>query len=139
VGRSDSFTLVIEGDGSFMQAIQELHAAAEQGVRLAVLIMNDSGYGAEVLKLKWKGRDPINASWHSPDFVAIAKSFGGDGLRLSSEADITDAIARAMQSEGPFVIDARISPTEVSDSYGRLFLGQQNRIPLLRSGPVNQV
>ena len=139
VGRSDSFTLVIEGDGSFMQAIQELHAAAEQGVRLAVLIMNDSGYGAEVLKLKWKGRDPLNASWHSPDFVAIAKSFGGDGLRLSSEADITDAIARAMQSEGPFVIDARISPTEVSDSYGRLFLGQQNRIPLLRSGPVNQV
>ncbi len=138
VGRPESFTLVVEGDGSVLQAIQELHAAAEQGVRLAVLIMNDSGYGAEVLKLKWKSRDPSNASWHSPDFVAIAKSFGGDGVRLSAEADIAEAIAKAAQSKGPFVIDARISPTEVSDSYGRLFLGQQNRIPLLRPGAAHQ-
>ena len=137
-GRPDLFTLVVEGDGSFLQAIQELHAAAEQGIRLAVLIMNDSGYGAEVLKLKWKNRDPRNASWNSPDFVTVAKSFGGDGVRLGAEADITDAIVRAMQSKGPFVIDARISPTEVSDSYGRLFLGQQNRIPLLRSSATHQ-
>ncbi|MBU2287482.1 MAG: thiamine pyrophosphate-binding protein, partial [Gammaproteobacteria bacterium] len=125
-------TVLVEGDGSLLQAIQELHAAAEQKVRLAVLVMNDSAYGAEVLKMHWKGRDHRDAQWTSPDFVAIARGFGGDGMVLAREDDIAGAIDRAAASDKPFVIDARISPTLVSDAYSRLFLAQENRIPLLR-------
>ncbi len=125
-------TVLIEGDGSLLQAVQELHAAAEQKVRLAVLVMNDSAYGAEVLKLQWKGRDVRGAQWTSPDYVALARGFGGDGVVLEREDDIATAIERASASEGPFLIDARISPTLVSDAYSRLFLAQENRIPLLR-------
>lgn len=126
------FTVLIEGDGSLLQAVQELHAAAEQKVPLVVLVMNDSAYGAEVLKMQWKGRDVRAAQWKSPDFVALARGFGGDGMLLASEGDLVEAIARASAYPGPFVIDARISPTLVSDSYSRLFLAQENRIPLLR-------
>lgn len=132
VGHPDRKTLVIEGDGSLLQAIQELHAAAEQKIPLVVLIMNDSGYGAEVLKMGWKQRDPRDAQWKSPDYVAIARAFGGDGVRIGTEADLAAAVERGLQAGGPFVIDAPISPTLVSDSYSRLFQGQPNRIPLLR-------
>lgn len=125
-------TVLVEGDGSLLQAIQELHAAAEQKVRLAILVMNDAAYGAEVLKMQWKGRDARDAQWSSPDFVALAKSFGGDGMRLEREQDVTTAIERASVCEGPYVIDARISPTLVSDAYSRLFLAQPNSMPLLR-------
>lgn len=128
----DRFTLLVEGDGSLLQAVQELHAAAEQKVRLAVLVMNDSGYGAEVLKQRWKGRDHRDAQWSSPDFVALARGFGADGVVLSREDDIAATIGRAAACDGPFVIDARISPTLVSDAYSRLFLAQENRMPLLR-------
>ena len=44
----------------------------------------------------------------------------------------TAAIERAIVCDGPFVIDARISPTLVSDAYSRLFLAEENRMPLLR-------
>ena len=132
VGNPDRPTLVIEGDGSLLQCIQELHAAAEQRVPLVVLVMNDSGYGAEVLKMGWKQRDPRDAQWKSPDLVAIARGFGGDGVRIENEQDLAAAIERGMKSGGPFVIDAPISPTLVSDSYSRIFQGQPNRIPLLR-------
>lgn len=125
-------TVLIEGDGSLLQAVQELHAAMEQKVRVAVVVMNDSGYGAEVMKMQWKGRDYRDAQWTSPDFVALARGFGCDGMVLEREEDIGAAIARAADSKGPFVIDARISPTQVSDAYARLFLAQENRIPLLR-------
>jgi thiamine pyrophosphate-dependent acetolactate synthase large subunit-like protein len=125
-------TILIEGDGSLLQAVQELHAAAEQKVPLAILVMNDSAYGAEVLKMQWKGRDARAAQWASPDFVALARGFGADGMLLAREDDIGEAIACAVACPGPFVIDARISPTLVSDSYSRLFLAQENRIPLLR-------
>ncbi|MFO1082909.1 MAG: thiamine pyrophosphate-binding protein [Reyranellaceae bacterium] len=132
VGNGERKTLVIEGDGSLLQGIQELHAAAEQGIPLVVLVMNDSGYGAEVLKMTWKKRNPRDAQWKSPDYVAIARGFGGDGVRLSSEAELAEAIARGFASGVPFIIDAPISPTMVSDAYSRLFLGQPNQAPLLR-------
>jgi thiamine pyrophosphate-dependent acetolactate synthase large subunit-like protein len=132
VGNPDRPTLVIEGDGSLLQSIQELHAAAEQRVPLVVLVMNDGGYGAEVLKMGWKQRDARDATWTSPNFVAIARGFGGDGVRIEKEEDLAAAIERGLQAAGPFVIDAPISPTQVSNSYSRLFLGEPNRIPLLR-------
>ncbi|MDO9436704.1 thiamine pyrophosphate-binding protein [Hydrogenophaga sp.] len=125
-------TVLIEGDGSLLQAVQELHAAVEQKVRVAVVVMNDAAYGAEVMKMQWKGRNHRDAQWTSPDFVALARGFGCDGTVLEREDDIGAAIARAATCEGPFVIDARISPTLVSDAYSRLFLAQENRIPLLR-------
>ena len=132
VGNPDRPTLVIEGDGSLLQSIQELHAAAEQRVPLVLLVMNDSGYGAEVLKMAWKHRDPRDAQWKSPDYVAIARGFGGDGVRISKVEELSAAIDRGMKSGGPFVIDVPISPTLVSDSYARIFQAQPNQIPLLR-------
>ena len=118
--------------GSLLQCIQELHAAAEQRIPMVVLLMNDSGYGAEVLKMGWKQRDPRDAQWKSPDYVAIARGFGGDGVRIEKEQDLAAAIERGMKAGGPFVIDVPISPTLVSDSYSRIFQGQPNQIPLLR-------
>lgn len=126
------FTVLIEGDGSLLQAVQELHAAAEQKMRLAIVVMNDAAYGAEVLKMQWKDRDARAAQWKSPDFVALARGFGGEGVMLSHEDELAAAIARAQTFEGPFVIDARISPTLVSDAYSRLFLAEENKMPLLR-------
>lgn len=132
VGQPDLTTVLVEGDGSLLQSIQELHAAAEQGVPLVVLVMNDSAYGAEVLKMGWKGRDARDAQWRSPDYVAIATAFGGGGVKITNEAELAGAMRQATAAKGPFVIDARISPTLVSDSYARIFLGQPNRQPLLR-------
>ena len=122
VGNPDRTTLVIEGDGSLLQGIQELHAAADQEIPIIILIMNDSGYGAEVLKLQWKKRNPQLAVWKSPDYIAIARGFGGDGVRIEKEGDLTDAIRQGMKQKGPFVID----------SYSRLFLAKENQAPLLR-------
>ena len=132
VADPDRLTVLIEGDGSLLQAVQELHAAAEQKLRVAIVLMNDSGYGAEVLKMQWKGRDSRSAQWNSPDFVALARGFGGDGVVLEHEEEIARAIARASAFDGPYVIDARISPTMVSDAYSRLFLARENTMPLLR-------
>ena len=82
--------------------------------------------------MKWKGRDARDAMWKSPDYVALARGFGGDGVRIGKECELAAAIAQAMKGKGPFVIDAHISPTMVSDAYSRIFLGQENQLPLLR-------
>ena len=97
-----------------------------------LIIWNDAGYGAEVHKLKAKGFNPALAQWQSADFAAIGKAFGGDGVRLASEADLAPTIERGIKAGGLFIIDARVSPTEMSDPYGKIHFGRENRAPHLR-------
>ena len=65
-------------------------------------------------------------------FVALARRFGGDGVLLEKESDLPDAIQQAEKFRGPFLIDARISPSLVSDSFAKLYFGQKKCNPLLR-------
>jgi thiamine pyrophosphate-dependent acetolactate synthase large subunit-like protein len=124
--------LLIEGDGSMMFYLQELETVVREGLQLTVLIMNDGGFGAEVHKLRAKGKDESLAQWSSPNFVAIAKAFGGDGVLLRSEAEVGEAVAAGLKKGGLYVVDARVSPTTVSDPYAKIHFGLPNRAPLLR-------
>lgn len=124
--------VLIEGDGSLMMNIQELDTAARLGIPLVVLVWNDSGYGAEVHKLRAKGFDPSLAQWTSPDFATLARGFGGDGVRIDTLAQLAPAMQRGLASKRLFVIDARVSPSVMSDPYEKLHFGMPNRAPLLR-------
>jgi acetolactate synthase I/II/III large subunit len=124
--------VVIEGDGSLMMNLQELETVVRIGQKMVLIVWNDSGFGAEVHKLRAKGLDAAIAQWSSPDFVAIARAFGADGVRLARESDITDAVRTGLAKGGLYVIDARVSPTATSDPYGKIHFGHANQAPLLR-------
>ena len=126
--------VVIEGDGSLMQHLQELETVVRCGLQLVLIVMNDAGYGAEVYKLGAKGLDPTLAQWESPDFVAVSRALGGDGVCLQSETEIGDALRAGLKQGGLYLIDARISPTSPTDRYMKHIFGKQNQAPLLRRG-----
>jgi acetolactate synthase-1/2/3 large subunit len=128
----DRPTLVIEGDGSLLQSIQELQSVTESGLPLTILVLNDGGYGSEVHKLRQYGFDAGPAAWSSPDLAAVARAFGGDGVLLEDADSLPGAIKNGLAQERPFVIDARISRTTVSDVFRRLQLSDENRTPRLR-------
>ena len=124
--------IVLEGDGSLLFHIQELETAVRYGVPLTVIVLNDAGYGAEVHKLRTHGLDVGLARWKSPDYVALAKAFGGDGVLLQRETDLPGALAQGLERRGLFLIDCRISPSTLSDPYQKIHQGSENRAPLLR-------
>ena len=124
--------LVIEGDGSLLFNIQELETVTRLKLQITLLVMNDGGYGAEVHKLSAQGFDPDLARWTPPDYVAIARAFGGDGVLLKSEDELPAALQKGLAAGGLFLIDARLSPTTLSDPYEKLNLGRENQAPLLR-------
>jgi acetolactate synthase-1/2/3 large subunit len=124
--------VAIEGDGSMMFNLQELETVTRHKLQMVLIVWNDGGYGAEVHKLKVKGFDPALAQWVSPDFVAIAKAFGGDGVKLSKESEMGAAVAEGLRKGGLFLIDARVSPSVPSDPYDKVHNGVENRAPLLR-------
>jgi acetolactate synthase I/II/III large subunit len=122
--------LLVEGDGSLLMELQELETVVRCELPLTILICNDSGYGAEVHKLNWKGFDGQQARWTSPDFVEVARALGGDGVRITSEDALDDAILRGFKSQKLFVIDAQISPTQLSDNYQKQYNKKPNVTPL---------
>ena len=134
VGAPERPQVVIEGDGSLFQHLQELETVVRCGLQLVVIVMNDGGYGAEVYKLRAKGLDSTLAQWDSPDFVAVSRALGGDGVRLQSETEIGKALQTGLKQGGLYLIDARISPTSPTDRYVKHIFGLENRAPLLRRG-----
>jgi acetolactate synthase-1/2/3 large subunit len=132
VAQPDKLHLAIEGDASLMMNVQEFDTAARHRVPLIVLVFNDGGLGAEVHKLNRKGYDSSLASFRSPDFVMMARAVGGDGTIVTEDGQIGAALDAGRKAGGFFVIDARISPSTVSDPYLRTQFGQDVKTPLVQ-------
>lgn len=124
--------IVIEGDGAVLMNIQEMFTAVRFGMSLVLIVWNDGGYGAEVHKLRAQQADAGIAQWKPADFVAIARGFGGDGMRVTQIEQLQPALAAGLKQGGLFVIDLCVSPSVVSDPYAKLFFGRPNQAPLLR-------
>ena len=124
--------VVIEGDGSLMFNIQELETVVRHKLQMVLIVWNDAGYGAEVHKLVAKGFDEKLAQWESPNFVALAKAFGGDGVQLSDASEIGGAVAEGLRKGGLYLIDARVSPSTATEPYAKVYFGTESHAPLLR-------
>jgi thiamine pyrophosphate-dependent acetolactate synthase large subunit-like protein len=132
VSRPNRPHIVIEGDGSLFMNLQELETVVRHNIQMVLIVFNDSGLGAEVHKLRKGGFDPGLAQWRSPDFVKLAQALGGDGIVLTNEDEIEDAVERGLNIGGLFLVDARVSQTTRSDAYQRTHFGVKNKAPRLR-------
>lgn len=124
--------IAVEGDGSLMFNIQELETVVRHKMQMVLVVWNDCGYGAEVHKLVAHGFDEKLAQWDSPDFVALAKAFGGDGVLLRDPSELGGAIAEGLRKGGLYLIDARVSPSTPSEPYAKVHFGRESHAPLLR-------
>ncbi|HEY5645735.1 MAG TPA: thiamine pyrophosphate-dependent enzyme, partial [Pseudomonadales bacterium] len=97
--------VLINGDGGFMFHATELATAAQYGVPLVICVFNDGGYGV----LRWLqetrfGR--INETdLGKMDFAKMAESMGVPGERVQSVEGFEQAVARGIESAGPYLID----------------------------------
>ena len=121
--------IAVEGDGSLMFNLQELETIVRHKMQMVLVVWNDAGYGAEVHKLVAKGFDEKLAQWESPDFVALAKAFGGDGVLLKDASELGGAIADGLRKGGLYLIDARVSPTTPTDPYAKVHFGHREPRP----------
>jgi acetolactate synthase-1/2/3 large subunit len=69
----------VSGDGGFLYACGELAAAAQERIPLTAVIVDDGGYGMLRFDQDLKGDPREGVDLHTPDFVALARSFGVRG------------------------------------------------------------
>jgi benzoylformate decarboxylase len=99
------------GDGSMMYSVQALWTAVQHALPLAVIVINNGGYGAmrafsQVLKVK----SPPGIDLPGLDFVLLAAGMGCAGTRVTKAADLPAALSRAFTARAPMLVEVMVDP-----------------------------
>jgi benzoylformate decarboxylase len=121
LGRPETRTVCLVGDGSAMYSIQALWTAAQRKLPLTVVVVNNGGYGAmrsfsQVMQV----RKVPGLELPGIDFVSIAQGMGCDAVRVSRSADLFPALQRSLAYEGTSLIEVMV------DSAVPLLYAQKN-------------
>lgn len=105
----------VSGDGGFMFGVQELATAVQYNIPVVSIVFNNSAFGnVRRDQIERYGSRFLGAELRNPDFVKLAESFGALGLLARTPAELTTALAKALASGSPAVIEVPI--TRGSDS-----------------------
>lgn len=114
IAKPDELVILVDGDGSFQMNIQELATVFVEKIPLKMIILNNHRLGMvyQWEELFFNGRHAnteleLQGEFY-PDFVTIAKGYGIPAVAVSSCSAMKDAMKTMLDSDGPFLIDARL-------------------------------
>ncbi|WP_240372974.1 thiamine pyrophosphate-binding protein [Brevibacterium zhoupengii] len=110
--------VAIEGDGGAMFTIAELSAAAQAQVSLALIIVDNGGYGEIRNEMADRGDTPAGVALLGPDFPALATSLGARGLHIETQAELAAALREAEEFAGPTLIHITEDSRAATDMLG---------------------
>jgi thiamine pyrophosphate-dependent acetolactate synthase large subunit-like protein len=110
------------GDGGFLMSIADLETAIRLGLRLCILVYNDSSYAAEVHFFRRQGLSIDLVQFPETDFAAIARGYGARAATVRRFADLEPVKAWVAEgASGVFVIDGKINPDLEADWHAEHF------------------
>jgi acetolactate synthase-1/2/3 large subunit len=103
--------IAFTGDGGLLMCLGELATAAQQGARVCVVVFNDSSLS--LIRIKQQSRGMRREAVDGPhvDFAAVARGFGFAAFSASTPDQFRQALAQALASDGPSLVDASIDPS----------------------------
>lgn len=102
--------VALAGDGGLMMTVQELETAVRLGVRLTVVVVNNSAYGSirRHQNADFNGR-LCGVDFGAVSFASIAKAMGAHGETVTVE-DFHAAYEQAQHRETPTLLEFNFSP-----------------------------
>jgi acetolactate synthase-1/2/3 large subunit len=117
LARPDRPLMVATGDGCMLMHGMELHTAARERLPLVLAVMNNQAYGNIWYRAHTLGPGPERlVEIPGIDWVGFARSMGADGEAVELPDEVAGAMGRALEREGPYLLDLRIEkgyPTPV--------------------------
>lgn len=110
--------VAITGDGSMLMN-NEISTAVKYQAPAIWIVLNDARYNMCEQGMRLLGLQGADAGIPPTDFVMLARSMGGDGIRVERESDLRAALEQAIASPLPYVVDVIIDPSRIAPSGGR--------------------
>jgi acetolactate synthase I/II/III large subunit len=110
----DKVVVALVGDGGFGQNPAVLASAFEEDIAVVWVVMNNCAFGTIAgLELAHYGTTfgtvfEKNGKPYSPDYAAIARAYGIEGIKIGSAAEFKPALQKAIELKKPVLIDVRM-------------------------------
>jgi acetolactate synthase-1/2/3 large subunit len=92
------------GDGAVMFSIQELVTAAELGLALPIVVVDNGGYAEIKEQMLSRAITPQAVDLCRPDLPALATAMGAHGVTAATAGDIGPLTAEALTADRPTLI-----------------------------------
>ncbi|PYI12262.1 acetolactate synthase catalytic subunit [Aspergillus sclerotiicarbonarius CBS 121057] len=106
VARPSALVIDIDGDASFNMTMTELTTAAQFGIDVKVIVLNNEEQG---MVTQWQNlfyEDRFAHTHHqNPDFVRFAKAMHVQARRVSNSDEVNDALTWLVHSSGPALLE----------------------------------
>ena len=106
-------TVLFTGDGSFGMSLQELATAVSQNLPLLIVIFNNGVLGMvrQWQTMFYEEHYSSTTLQRKTDFPALARAFGAEGKRVSSLAELEEAL-KNLAPDTPTVLDCQLDMDE---------------------------
>ncbi|HWN56517.1 MAG TPA: acetolactate synthase large subunit [Methylomirabilota bacterium] len=114
LAKPDRTVVCFSGDGSLLMNLQELATAAEENVKVKIILLNNERLGLvrQQQQLFYGERFCASEFSAKTDFVAIACGFNVDAVDLGRVENPIDALAESLAAPGPCLIHVPIAAEE---------------------------
>jgi indolepyruvate decarboxylase len=116
--------VALVGDGGFQMTGMDLGTAIAYGLDPIVILFNNGGFAT---MQAIAGRKPYFTvpSW---DYMRIAESLGCRGVRVETRTAFRTALQSALTSRGCVLIEAVLSPSDISPTWRRIAAGVRSHL-----------
>ncbi|BBD61817.1 acetolactate synthase 3 catalytic subunit [Nostoc sp. HK-01] len=107
--------ICISGDASFQMCLQELGTAAQYGINVKTVIVNNGWQG---MVRQWQQAfhgerySCSNMEVGMPDIELLAKAYGIKGIVVKEREQLKDAIAEMLAHNGPVILNVHVTRDE---------------------------
>jgi acetolactate synthase-1/2/3 large subunit len=114
VARPDQPVVCVSGDGAFLMSAMEMSTAANYGLDIIWVVLNDSRLGIIYdLQKGLYGGNIAGTTFRNPDFVSFAESLGVGGQIVTDPGELSAAVRRAVAKGGSYLFDVRFDVDEI--------------------------
>lgn len=110
----DRQVISLSGDGGFTMLMGDLLTLVQHRLSTKVVVFNNGALGFIELEQKGTGFLDFGTELKNPNFAAMAEAVGIRGIRIEDPAKVEEGIAAAFAHDGPVLIDAVVSRTELA-------------------------
>lgn len=110
VARPDRPAIAYVGDGAWGMSLAEVMTCVRENIPAIAVVFNNMQWGAEKKnQIDYYGNRFVGTNLANPSFAEIAKAMGADGIQVSHVDQIGDALAAAVKSSRPTVVDVQLT------------------------------
>lgn len=106
--------VLFSGDGSIMMNCQEFATAADYGINVKVIVMNNHVLGmvSQWQRMFYGERYSQSRLYGKTDYVKLAESMGATGFRVSEPENLEAVLKAALAADAPVLVDVLLPEVE---------------------------